>query len=239
MAEEFKAIVNKVSEGLNFFDFSFFVSGFMTFVVLCYSVNVLFYRIIYFSTFVDYLVAIVLIYISGVISFVSGKFLRNKIRKRQEVDEAPTKWYHIRSFKYIYVETLTHLNMPQIDGVSFTDPSLAYSQMWIVIRQKDTYGKCYQDLYRQWVMQAVCEGLFFSFLLSLVFSITLPIYEKAVNNSFHDIPLYIVSFVLSVIGIFACLREAQRYAENQIKEVIISYLLLTGQQPVEKLKVTK
>lgn len=175
MAEEFKAIVNKVSEGLNFFDFSFFVSGFMTFVVLCYSVNVLFYRIIYFSTFVDYLVAIVLIYISGVISFVSGKFLRNKIRKRQEVDEAPTKWYHIRSFKYIYVETLTHLNMPQIDGVSFTDPSLAYSQMWIVIRQKDTSGKCYQDLYRQWVMQAVCEGLFFSFLLSLVFSITLPI----------------------------------------------------------------
>ena len=234
MAEEFKAIVSKVSEGLNFFDFSFFVSGFMTFVVLCYSVNVLFYRIIYFSTFVDYLVAIVLISISGVISFVSGKFLRNKIRKSQEVDEVPTKWYHIRSFKYIYVETLTHLNMPQIDGVSFADPSLAYSQMWIVIRQKDTYGKCYQDLYRQWVMQAVCEGLFFSFLLSLVFSITLPIYEKAVNNSFHDIPLYIVSFVLSVIGIFACLREAQRYAENQIKEVIISYLLLTGQQPVEK-----
>lgn len=236
MAEEFKAIVNKVSEGLNFFDFSFFVSGFMTFVVLCYSVNVLFYRIIYFSTFVDYLVAIVLIYISGVISFVSGKFLRNKIRKRQEVDEAPTKWYHIRSFKYIYVETLTHLNMPQIDGVSFADSSLAYSQMWIVIRQKDTSGKCYQDLYRQWVMQAVCEGLFFSFLLSLFFSITLPIYEKAVNNSFHDIPLYIVSFVLSVIGIFACLREAQRYAENQIKEVIISYLLLTGQHPVENKK---
>ena len=66
------------------------------------------------------------------------------------------------------------------------------------------------------------------------FTITIPIYEKAVNNSFHDIPLYIVSFVLSVIGIFACLREAQRYAENQIKEVIISYLLLTGQQPVEK-----
>lgn len=239
MAEEFKAIVNKVSEGLNFFDFSFFVSGFMTFVVLCYSINVLFYRIIYFSTFVDYLVAIVLIYISGVISFVSGKFLRNKLRKKQEVDEAPTKWYHIRSFKTIYDDTLTHLNMSQIEGVSLTDSSLAYSQMWIVIRQKDTSGKCYQDLYRQWVMQAVCEGLFFSFLLSLVFSITLPIYEMVANDSFHDIPIYIVSFVLSVIGIFACLREAQRYAENQIKEVIISYLLLTGQHPVERQKVTK
>lgn len=159
--------------------------------------------------------------------------LRNKIRKRQEVDAAPTKWYHIRSFKYIYDDTLTHLNISQIDGVSLTDFSLAYSQMWIVIRQKDTSGKCYQDLYRQWVMQAVCEGLFFSFLLSLVFSITLSIYEMAANDSIHDIPIYIVSFVLSVIGIFACLREAQRYAENQIKEVIISYLLLTGQQPVE------
>ena len=83
------------------------------------------------------------------------------MRKRIEIDEAPTKWYHIRSFNYIYVDTLTQLKMPEIDGVSLTDTSLAYSQMWIVIRQKDTYGKCYQDLYRQWVMQAVCEGLFF------------------------------------------------------------------------------
>lgn len=56
----------------------------------------------------------------------------------------------------------------------------------------------------------------------------------AANDSIHDIPIYIVSFVLSVIGILACLREAQRYAENQIKEVIISYLLLTGQHPVER-----
>lgn len=133
MAEEFKTIVNKVSEGLNFFDFSFFVSGFMTFVVLCYSINVLFYRIVYFSTFVDYLVAIVLIYISGVISFVSGKFLRNKIRKRLEIDDAPTKWYHVRSFDHIYVDTLKQLNMSKIDSVSLTDTSLAYSQMWIVI----------------------------------------------------------------------------------------------------------
>ena len=193
MAEEFKTIVNKVSEGLNFFDFSFFVSGFMTFVVLCYSINVLFYRIVYFSTFVDYLVAIVLIYISGVISFVSGKFLRNKIRKRLEIDDAPTKWYHVRSFDHIYVDTLKQLNMSKIDSVSLTDTSLAYSQMWIVIRQKDASGKCYQDLYRQWVMQAVCEGLLFSFLLSSVFSVTLPIYEKAANNSFHNIPLSLLS----------------------------------------------
>ena len=161
------------------------------------------------------------------------KFRLDKIRKRLEIDDAPTKWYHVRSFDHIYVDTLKQLNMSKIDSVSLTDTSLAYSQMWIVIRQKDASGKCYQDLYRQWVMQAVCEGLLFSFLLSSVFSVTLPIYEKAANNSFHNIPLYIVSLVLSVIGIFACLRESQRYAENQIKEVIISYLLLTGQLPVE------
>lgn len=228
MADEIKTIVSKVSEGLNFFDFSFFVSGFMTFCVLCNTVNVLFYRFIYFSTFVDYLIAVVFIYICGIISFISGKFLRSKIRKKMEVAEEPTKWYQIRSFDYIFVNTLSRLNIPLINEEIPSDSSLAYSQMWSVIRQKDTSGKCYQYLYRQWVMQAVCEGLFFSFLLLMVFSIVLPIYEWTVNDSSDDLPLYVVSLIFSIICILACLREAQRYAENQIKEVLISYMIFMG-----------
>lgn len=61
----------------------------------------------------------------------------------------------------------------------------------------------------------------------MVFSIVLPIYELNVN----DILLYVVSLIFSIICIFACLREAQRYAENQIKEGLISYMIFKGKLP--------
>lgn len=233
MTDEIKNIVNKVSEGLNFFDFSFFVSGFLTFVIIEYAVNVLNYRYIYFSSFMDYVVAVVFIYILGIISFVSGRFLRTKIRNRLEVDGKPTKWYQVSTFKFIYTNTLTQLNVEAIDGVPRTDSALAYSKMWIEIRKNDKEGKFYRDLYRQWVMQAVCEGLLFSFLLALLFSIILPIYEWNSNGNMPHIAIYILGLCGSILGILVCLREAQRYAENQIKEVIISYLLLKNKKPGE------
>lgn len=231
MTDEIKNIVNKVSEGLNFFDFSFFVSGFLTFVIIEYAVNVLNYRYIYFSSFMDYVVAVVFIYILGIISFVSGRFLRTKIRNRLEVDGKPTKWYQVSTFKFIYTNTLTQLNVEAIDGVPRTDSALAYSKMWIEIRKNDKEGKFYRDLYRQWVMQAVCEGLLFSFLLALLFSIILPIYEWNSNGNMPHIAIYKLGLCGSILGILVCLREAQRYAENQIKEVIISYLLLKNNKP--------
>lgn len=234
MADEIKNIVNKVSEGLNFFDFSFFVSGFLTFIIIEYAVNVFNDRYIHFASFMDYVVAVVFIYISGIISFVSGRFLRTKVRDRLEVDVKPTKWYQVSTFKFIYTNTLIKYNALAIEGIPKTDPSLAYSQMWIEIHKNDNDGKSYRDLYRQWVMQAVCEGLLFSFLLALLFSLILPIYEWRMNDTIPHISIYVIGLCGSIIGILVCLREAQRYAENQIKEVIISYLLLKGKMSKEK-----
>lgn len=231
MTDEIKTIVNKVSEGLNFFDFSFFVSGFLTFLIIEYAVNVLGCHYLYYSSLVDYLIAVVLIYICGILSFVSGRFLRTKLRVRIETNERPKKWYQVASFQYIYVNTLSQLNVPMIEGVSQSDTSLAYSQMWIEIRKKDTDGRYYRDLYRQWVMQAVCEGLLFSFLLSMFFAIFLAFYEWLLFDSTSKISIYVLAFCGSLIGMLVCTREAQRYAENQIKEVIISYLLLKGKMP--------
>lgn len=230
MADEIKTIVSKVSEGLNFFDFSFFVSGFLTFMIVEYLVNVLNYCYLYFSSFVDYLIAIVFIYIAGVISFVAGRFLRAKLRNQLEVDVVPNKWYQVSSFKCIYQNTFSKLNVTT-EGVFQSDPSLAYTQMWIEIRKEDTDGKCYGDLYRQWVMQAVCEGLLFSFLLSMSSAVFLMVYEWLAFDSTSILAVYALAFVGSIIGMLVCLREAQRYAENQIKEVIISYLLLKKKLP--------
>lgn len=224
MADELKTVVSRISEGLNFFDFSFFISGAVTFFILWYVADDLNYKYLHCSSFGDYVIAVILIYVCGIVSFVSGRFLRTKFRLHRENDADSRKWWQVRSFDKIYEDTVNNMGTSPIESLP-SNKSLAYSKMWIVIRQKDVTGKCYADLYRQWVMQAVCEGLFFSFLLLFFFSIALPIYEcRNLDYDFNGI--YFVSLIISAIGIAACLREAQRYAENQIKEVIITYQLL-------------
>ncbi len=75
-------------------------------------------------------------------------------------------------------------------------------------------------------MQAVCEGLMFSFLLIILLSVVAIYINTKEHSSYH---LYIASSILAIIGIWGCCREAQRYAENQIKEVVISYYCMMNQ----------
>ena len=100
----------------------------------------------------------------------------------------------------------------------------SYSAMWIEIRKLDEKGVYYRPLYRQWVMQAICEGLAFSFLLIFVLSIFVLFFVEV------WIYLYVCSLILAFIAFCASCYEGRRYAENQIKEVIISYYCLKNQK---------
>ena len=77
--ETFKSIIDKISEGLNFFDFSFFVSGFVTYVTLLYFFDEMFCKTIEYTTVTGVLASIVLSYVCGIISFSMGKWIRTKI----------------------------------------------------------------------------------------------------------------------------------------------------------------
>ena len=100
----------------------------------------------------------------------------------------------------------------------------SYYAMWIEIRKLDEKGVYYRPLYRQWVMQAICEGLAFSFLLILVLSIFVLFFVEV------WVYLYVCSLILAFIAFCASCYEGRRYAENQIKEVIISYYCLKNQK---------
>lgn len=151
MADELKSIVNRISEGLNFFDFSFFISGAVTFFILWYVTDDLNYKHLHCSSFGDYAIAVILIYVCGIVSFVSGRFLRTKFRLYRENDTDSRKWWQVRSFNRIYEDTVAGMGITVLAEGLPSNTTLAYSKMWIVIRQKDTTGKCYADLYRQWV----------------------------------------------------------------------------------------
>ena len=80
MKESISNIIDKISETLNFFDFSFIVSGLLTYGVILFTAdNILSINFNNYNTVVIVVVSIALVYISGLISFSIGKFLRVKI----------------------------------------------------------------------------------------------------------------------------------------------------------------
>lgn len=237
MIDTFKKTIEDILEGLNFFDFSFFISGFATFFTLMFFMEELFAKTYEYKSVYGVLAAIILIYVCGVVSFSMGKIIRTLIRKYLE--KARWNWLKVKSFDELFEEgqkwalenkkkTMPGATTNDLPGqLSFSDQKgMAYSAMWIEIRRKDERGTYYKPLYRQWVMQAVCEGLMFSFLLIIQFSVVAIYINTKEHSSYH---LYIASSILAIIGIWGCCREAQRYAENQIKEVVISYYCMMNQ----------
>ena len=237
MIDTFKKTIEDILEGLNFFDFSFFISGFATFFTLMFFMEELFAKTCEYKSVYGVLAAIILIYVCGVVSFSMGKIIRTLIRKYLE--KARWNWLKVKSFDELFEEgqkwalenkkkTMPGATTNDLPGqLSFSDQKgMAYSAMWIEIRRKDERGTYYKPLYRQWVMQAVCEGLMFSFLLIILFSFVAIYINTKGHSSYH---LYIASSILAIIGIWGCCREAQRYAENQIKEVVISYYCMMNQ----------
>ena len=237
MIDTFKKTIEDILEGLNFFDFSFFISGFATFFTLMFFMEELFAKTYEYKSVYGVLAAIILIYVCGVVSFSMGKIIRTLIRKYLE--KARWNWLKVKSFDELFEEgqkwalenkkkTMPGATTNDLPGqLSFSDQKgMAYSAMWIEIRRKDERGTYYKPLYRQWVMQAVCEGLMFSFLLIILLSVVAIYINTKEHSSYH---LYIASSILAIIGIWGYCREAQRYAENQIKEVVISYYCMMNQ----------
>lgn len=228
--DAFKSMIDKISDGLNFFDFSFFVSGFVTYITLLYFSDEFFFKTIDYTSVSGILASIILSYVCGIVSFIAGKWIRSWIRTLFEKESF--KCLRKKSFDELFQEGVVWMKadmLKQSSGSSNEDlPGLlassqnkatAYSAMWIEIRKLDEQGVYYRPLYRQWVMQAVCEGLMFSFLFILALSIVALFVEKFAL-------LYIFSSILAIVSFVACCHEARRYAENQIKEVIISYWFL-------------
>lgn len=214
MENSVQGIIDKLSEGLNFFDFSYFISGFATYCSIVYFVQEGFYKTIELPLWELIVFSLVLIYISGLLSFSIGKRLRTFCVFDSEGE--PRKYFKkrgVKSFKKLFESALREFQITEI----LPTGRKAYSMMWLVIKQKDIHGKFYPYLFRQWVMQAVYEGLIFTSLLTFVFSVILCWFDDS------NICLHTMLAFFCVISMKVCAREARKSVENQILEVVIAY----------------
>lgn len=217
MNESFSKIIDKISEALNFFDFSFIVSGGLTFSVIFVTIDFLNIPLLLLnsiSTPVKIIACIGAIYICGLISFAGGKSIR--LYFLYKLDSK-------RGFSPIFIEALKFIKKydettaTEVDGFIHKDSDtlkLYYTRMWMELRHCANAEATIKLLNRFWVMQAVFEGLYFSFILALICSTVLML---IVNHSF------MIGIVIAFFCIWFCYKEAQRYAETQINEIVIAY----------------
>ena len=78
MNESISKIIDRISDALNFFDFSFIVSGGLTFCFIYLTTNQInsFSVFEHFSTPIKIISSIGIIYICGLLSFAGGKGIR-------------------------------------------------------------------------------------------------------------------------------------------------------------------
>ena len=90
-----------------------------------------------------------------------------------------------------------------------------YTEMWYYIREHKSKSPSYQLLNRYWVSQAIYDGLLFPAFLSFGLGFF-------ISYSFD----YLIGCLISISGLlcgYLFYREGRRYAEAQIKEVVIVY----------------
>lgn len=210
MNESITKIIDRISETLNFFDFSFIVSGIATFSISFFTINY-FYDIDLSKINKSILIIglIVIIYILGLLSFAAGKCIRLFI-----LNHSKDKFINIirKGLSYTGLDKSYKDLMNDNEEIK-ENLELFYTQVWIELRHCKEAESTIKYLNRFWVMQAVLEGLFFSFIIGYFLGIIL---------SFSKLSFIIIS-IISLLGFLICYYEAKRYAETQIYEVLITY----------------
>lgn len=221
MGTGFSKIIDRISGILNFFDFSFIVSGLLTYGIILYTADsIISVNFQNYNPGLIVIVSIVLVYICGLMSFSIGKFLKNVINKKY--------------FNGVFKETLAFINSkPPQNNDEITEYSneiteyskmnekcykIIYSKMYMELRHCEEAKETITHLNRLWMMEAVYEGLFVSFILGAVSSIYFLVF---VDNSCHM--FYLIILVLSLIATIFSFIETRKYAKTQIVEIILTY----------------
>jgi len=219
-----KVIFDKLSDFFDIFDLSFFVSG-------VFSTGIV-YGWITFRGFdqssslssLPVIVVILICYIAGLTSFAVGRWLRTGV-----IGFIKKKYIRFRykdfAFDRFFIKILKAHGLDQDSTIKdYLERSLyrgtwrLYVRLWAEVRATSDLTQSLSFLKRYWVMAATYDGLTFSFLLGILLIIEIQI--DAGRTLSEGIPYFfgIISFFFIILII--CLREANRFLEYQVEELV-------------------
>ena len=206
----FQKIVDTISEAFSILDFSYIISGTLTFLIILLNLHIHDIHLELINNSVMICCCIFLAYIAGIFSWIVGKAIRWSIQRGIKDD-----------FEKIYNETINALGA-NIDMDTFTPVSKkkdAYTYMWIELQKNENAKDRVNFIHRFWVMQAMFEGLMTSCLVAFaaVLELKYSFGEKFAWGYF------VLLIALCLILFWRCMIAAKENAEVQIREIILSY----------------
>ena len=202
----FQKIIDILSNAFSILDFSYIVSGGFTLGIVLFDLHYHYYEFFIRNISITIVCGIFLAYICGLSSWIIGRLIRKIV---QNTD---------KDFEETYDRTMNALASNAL-SLSVSDKKLAYSYMWIELHKKEEAKEQIIFMNRMWVMQAVFEGLIFSFIVAIGVFIDL---KWGLNKDISWLE-FIVIFAVLLSSVWLSAIEARRYARTQIREVILSY----------------
>ena len=202
----FQKIIDILSNAFCILDFSYIVSGGFTLGIVLFDLHYHYYEFFIRNISITIVCGIFLAYICGLSSWIIGRLIRKIV---QNTD---------KDFEETYDGTMNALASNAL-SLSVSDKKLAYSYMWIELHKKEEAKEQIIFMNRMWVMQAVFEGLIFSFIVAIGVLIDL---KWGLNKDISWLE-FIVIFAVLLSSVWLSAIEARRYARTQIREVILSY----------------
>lgn len=202
----FQKIIDILSNAFSILDFSYIVSGGFTLGIVLFDLHYHYYEFFIRNISITIVCGIFLAYICGLSSWIIGRLIRKIV---QNTD---------KDFEETYDRTMNALASYAL-SLSVSDKKLAYSYMWIELHKKEEAKEQIIFMNRMWVMQAVFEGLIFSFIVAIGVLIDL---KWGLNKDISWLE-FIVIFAVLLSSVWLSAIEARRYARTQIREVILSY----------------
>lgn len=216
LTDAFKTLVGRIGSFFDLFDLSFFVSG---------SVNLgafLFWT--YLSKigmpfplegWLKVLVIILACYVSGLVCFALGRWLRKPKRSSDEALLFDNHFTEVLKAHGLADEDTfkEYISRADVRGVR-----RLYMRLWAEVRQLDELSPSLLVLNRYWVMAATYDGLAMALVSwAIVFALW--------SGGFGINPALSMKVGIPVIGtllliMYFCLREAQRFARYQVEDLV-------------------
>lgn len=222
LGEALKLLVEKLGILFDVFDLSFVVSGITTFAFLLAMGQLMGFDIAVFFNFKLWWVLVILgVYVSGVVSFSSGRWLRQTlshlIRGHDRLSDFDTK----------FGEILIAHGLNKEDGfreytekAEFKGGWRLYIRMWAELRHNDSAAPSLQLVNRYWVMSATYDGMSISLILWSGFFVFAS--SGAAATQLWSFWVGGAGAAIMLLLSVSCMREASRYVDYQVEDVVAS-----------------
>jgi hypothetical protein len=220
IVKSLSSIFDKISEFFDLFDLSFFISGAITTSAILFWMHLAGNNpLIGIGGWMSVLGIVITFYVSGLICFAAGRWIRTGILSKSYSHKFDNRFKEV-----LNDHSLTYLE-PFRDYLSDQPEKKRgikrlYTRLWAEIRHRQDLIPSYSLLKRYWVMAATYDGVAMSLIIwvavFVAWCIGFGIKEKLKWG------LGVPAIGVLVFASLASFREASRYGEYQVEELIAS-----------------